>query len=163
MPDSRTSGPGRWRHANSDLSERLVQAAVGPVLRGRRVMLRPLRPSDFLAWQEVRRRCRDWLVRWEPRRPASQVDPVESRRAFEARCEQRDRDRIAGTACGFGIFVGDRFVGELNLNNIVRGAAQNAYVGFKSDRLLESQHPLLGEAAIAESNGNGARLTHPRG
>ena len=36
-------------------------------LRGRRVSLRGLTAADFEAWQEVRRRCRDWLVKWEPR------------------------------------------------------------------------------------------------
>ena len=115
----------RWRVAGS-LSDRLVQAAVGPTLRGRRVVLRPLRPSDFLAWQEVRRRNGEWLTRWEPRRPPDQPDVAEHRRSFEARCDQRDRDRAMGTSCGLGLFVDDRLAGEVNVNNIVRGAAQYA-------------------------------------
>ena len=123
----------RWR-AVGNLSDRLVQAAVGPVLRGRRVTLRPLRPSDFLAWQEVRRRNGEWLTRWEPRRPPDQPDVAEHRRSFEARCEQRDRERSLGVSCGFGLFVADRLAGEVNLNNIVRGAAQYGDIGYWIDQ-----------------------------
>ena len=123
----------RWRVAGS-LSDRLVQAAVGPTLRGRRVVLRPLRPSDFLAWQEVRRRNGEWLTRWEPRRPPDQPDVAEHRRSFEARCDQRDRDRAMGTSCGLGLFIDDRLAGEVNVNNIVRGAAQYADIGYWIDQ-----------------------------
>ena len=37
-------------------------------LFGRRVLLRPLVPSDFGAWQEVRRRNVEWLTKWEAAR-----------------------------------------------------------------------------------------------
>ena len=43
-----------------------------------------------------------------------------------------------GTGYGFGVFVGEgpgggRLVGELNLSNVVRGAFQNAHVGYWVD------------------------------
>ena len=38
------------------------------LLHGRRVLLRPLTLHDFDEWREVRRRCHDWLTKWEPRR-----------------------------------------------------------------------------------------------
>ena len=118
----------------ASLSDRLVNAALGPVLVGPRVTLRPLRAIDFLAWQEVRRRNGEWLTRWEPRRPANQPEVSEHRRAFEARCDQRDRERSLGTSYGFGLFVGERFAGEINLNNVVRGAAQYADIGYWIDQ-----------------------------
>ncbi|TMM20573.1 MAG: hypothetical protein E6G01_00245 [Actinobacteria bacterium] len=45
-------------------------------LTGRRVLLRPLVEHDFAQWQEVRRRCRSWLVPWEPRPPMGSSDAV---------------------------------------------------------------------------------------
>ena len=105
-----------------------------PQLRGRRVLLRPLVPADFDRWAEVRRRCGPWLTKWEPRRPPGTPDLLTDRASFVSRCGARDRDRQLGTGFGFGIFVGDRFAGEINLNTIQRGAAQSAYVGYWMDR-----------------------------
>ena len=41
-----------------------------------------------------------------------------------------------GSGYGFGIFVEDRFAGEINLNGVQRGAFQNAYVGYWIDEAL---------------------------
>ena len=106
------------------------------VLHGRRVLLRPLASHDFEQWREVRRRCNDWLVRWEPRRDPSQPDTVESRQAFGARCSVRTREIQLGTGYGFGIFVDGAFAGEVNVNSIHRGAHQSAYVGYWVDERL---------------------------
>ena len=113
------------------------------ILRGRRVVLRPLVGSDFQAWSDVRVKNRDWLTRWEPRRPPGQSDPAENRQAFAARCRARDRERQLGTGYGFGIFLrGDdggrppaagTFMGEINLNSVQRGPFQNAYLGYWID------------------------------
>lgn len=121
---------GRWRQT---LNERLTQLALGPEVETKRLLLRPLRPSDGPAWQEVRQRCESWLTKWEPRRPPGSVDAVTSRRVFENRCEARDRERAAGTAVGFAMFHDGRFVGECNLNNITRGAMQSANIGYWID------------------------------
>ena len=102
-------------------------------LRGRRVLLRSLVPQDFEQWREVRRRCQTWLTKWEPRPSPGHPDVVEDRRAFAARCGARDRERQMGSGYGFGIFVEERFVGEINLNGVQRGAFQNAYVGYWID------------------------------
>jgi ribosomal-protein-alanine N-acetyltransferase len=105
-------------------------------LTGRRVQLRPLNPADWDAWREVRIRCRDWLVKWEPRASAGHPDPAEDRRAFVARCSARDRERELGSGFGFGIFVDGRFRGEINLNSIQRGPFQNAYIGYWMDEAV---------------------------
>ena len=100
------------------------------VLEGRRVALRPLRPEDFDAWRGVRERSAEWLLKWEPRLPAGQPDPTRSSAAFAARCSARQREWQLGSGYGFGIFVGHRFAGEINLSGLQRGPFQNAYVGY---------------------------------
>ena len=41
-----------------------------------------------------------------------------------------------GSGYGFGIFVGERFAGEITLSSIQRGPFQNAFVGYWVDRSL---------------------------
>ncbi|HZD67109.1 MAG TPA: GNAT family protein [Acidimicrobiales bacterium] len=108
---------------------------TAPQLTGRRVRLRPLTSADFAQWQEVRRRCRQWLEPWEPRQSGG-ADVVEDRRAFAARCGTRERERQLGTGYSFGIFVGDRLVGEANLSSVQRWPLQSAYVGYWVDQAV---------------------------
>jgi ribosomal-protein-alanine N-acetyltransferase len=116
-----------------------------PRLFGRRVMLRPLAPNDFAAWREVRVRNESWLVPWEPLRSEALPDPTRDRVAFEARCSARDRERSSDHAYPFGVFVDQRFAGEINLNNVTRGALQSATIGYWID---EAQ---AGKSYIAEA------------
>lgn len=112
-------------------------ATTSPVtLQGRRIVLRPLTVHDFDEWREVRRRCHDWLTKWEPQRLAGQPDTVEDRQAFAARCSVRMREIQLGTGYGFGIFVDGHFRGEVNVNSIHRGAHQNAYIGYWIDQAV---------------------------
>ncbi len=104
-------------------------------LRGRRVSLRPLQPEHFAAWSEVRTRARAWLVKWEPR-PAGAPYPSEDQANFAARCAIRDRERHLGTGFGFGVFIGDRFAGEINISSVQRGAFQSCYIGYWIDEAL---------------------------
>lgn len=105
-------------------------------LFGRRVLLRPLEPSDFAKWQAVRRRNDEWLTKWEPQRLPGQPDVIEDAHAFGVRCSARLRERQLGTGYGFGVFVDGNFGGEVNLNSIQRGPFQNAYVGYWIDEKL---------------------------
>ena len=118
------------------------------LLHGRRVLLRPLTLHDFDEWREVRRRCDEWLTKWEPMRIPGQPDTVEDRQAFSARCSVRMREIQLGSGYGFGIFVDGRFGGEINLNSIHRGAHQSAYVGYWIDEALAGQG-YMPEALVA--------------
>lgn len=102
-------------------------------LYGRRLMLRPLVASDFADWSDVRRRNGEWLRIWEPQTQPSPIDPARDRSLFNNRCTTRERERQQGVAYGLGIFVDGAFCGEINLNNVVRGAFQSAYVGYWID------------------------------
>jgi ribosomal-protein-alanine N-acetyltransferase len=103
-------------------------------LCGKRVMMRPLVPPDFAAWSDVRLNNEKWLVPWEPSRLANQGDPTRERDVFSSRCAARDRDRQLGVAYAFGLFIDDRVAGEVNLNNLVRGAQQAATIGYWIDQ-----------------------------
>jgi ribosomal-protein-alanine N-acetyltransferase len=108
-------------------------------LYGRRVLLRPLHPADFRSWSEVRLRNHEWLTVWEPSRPPLLPDPAREPEAFTSRCAARDRERQMGTACGLGLFVGNALAGEVNLNNITRGAMQSATIGYWIDQAHAGQ------------------------
>jgi ribosomal-protein-alanine N-acetyltransferase len=130
------------RHPSS-----LIRRLPAPRLYGKRVMLRPLGPHDFGAWREVRLRNEDWLLPWEPQRPAGAADPTRERAAFEARCSARERERAADHAYPFGVFVDQQFAGEVNLNNVTRGALQGATIGYWIDR-DRAGHAYTAEAVV---------------
>ena len=52
-------------------------------LYGQRVMMRPLTPSDFVPFSEVRVRNDRWLTPWEPIRASRVADPQSNERAKE--------------------------------------------------------------------------------
>jgi ribosomal-protein-alanine N-acetyltransferase len=127
-------------------------------LTGRGVTLRPLVPTDFAAWRDVRRRNADWLTPWEPARNPSLPDVVESSEAFAMRCSARERERQLGTGFGFGIFVRDEaqpgrrrarqtFAGEINLSSVQRGPFQSAYVGYWIDQ-AQAGHGYMPESLV---------------
>lgn len=102
-------------------------------LIGRRVLLRPLQPSDFDQWREVRLRNDEWLTKWEPQRLAHGPDIFRDPGAFSLRCHSRDREWQLGTGYGFGVFADGTFCGEVNLNSVQRGPFQSAYLGYWVD------------------------------
>lgn len=123
---------------------------AGLRLYGRRVVLRPLVAQDFNSWSEVRRRNHDWLIKWEPARLAHHPDPEMNRDVFAARCGARDRERHAGSQYAFGIFVDGAFAGEINLNNVVRGAFQSATIGYWIDQ-ARAGRSYMSEAVVVLS------------
>jgi ribosomal-protein-alanine N-acetyltransferase len=116
-------------------------------LYGRRVMLRPLVSGDFAEFRDVRQRNGQWLTAWEPLRPAAFADPAISPEAFARRCETRDRERAAGGAFTFGIFVDSSFCGEINLNGVTRGSMQSATIGYWIDR-AKAGHAYVPESVV---------------
>ena len=66
---------------------RVTRSGSSPSLvrHGRRVTLRTMSALDYDRWIEVRQRCRDWLVPWEPR-PAGAPEPAEGADGFHFDC-----------------------------------------------------------------------------
>lgn len=109
------------------------------LLTGRRIHLRPLEEHDFEQWRLVRRRCADWLQKWEPRRIPGQPDTVEDRVAFATRCSIRAHEASTGVGFAFGIFADGQFIGEINISSVHRGPQQSAYVGYWIDESFAGQ------------------------
>lgn len=115
-------------------------------LVGWRLRLKTLTEDDYDAWYSVRNRCRDWLLRWEPR-PAGAPPMAEDRASFAARCAARERERQLGGGVGFGMFAEGQLSGEITLSSIQRGPFQQAYIGYWVDEQLAG-HGFAGEAVV---------------
>lgn len=135
------TGPSHFGHPS------MPTTPSGLRLYGKRIVMRPLTPGDFPQWTEVRVRNEAWLTPWEPTRSSRIADPTRSRDAFSSRCAARDRERQAGTAYGFGLFVDNAFAGEINLNNIIRGAMQCGTIGYWVDR-ARAGHSYVAEGVV---------------
>ncbi|MCL5077493.1 MAG: GNAT family N-acetyltransferase [Actinobacteria bacterium] len=104
-------------------------------LEGKRVKLRPLSVEDFEQWKEVRIRCSEWLRKWEPRSSLGGYEAYD-KRLFGARCTTAERDRLSDSAYAFGLFIGDRLIGETNISSVQRGPFQNGSIGYWIDQAM---------------------------
>jgi ribosomal-protein-alanine N-acetyltransferase len=100
-------------------------------LRHGEVTVRPLAHGDAKAWRAARRANADWLKPWD-----ATVPPGGAERPATFRALVRRLDRLArsGVCMPFAIDVDGRFAGQVTVNNIVRGSAQFASVGYWLDR-----------------------------
>jgi len=95
------------------------------------VVLRPLSPRDAKAWREVRIRNADWLRPWDATvPPGSRQRP----KTFGALTRSLGQSARHGQSMPFAIEVDGRFAGQITVNNIVRGSAQFASIGYWLDR-----------------------------
>ncbi len=95
------------------------------------VTLRPLAVSDAAAWRAARQRNGAWLVRWDATVPPGADPRSTTFRALVKRLRRAARD---GTTYPFAVDVDGAFAGQLTVNNIVRGSAQFASVGYWLDQ-----------------------------
>jgi ribosomal-protein-alanine N-acetyltransferase len=95
------------------------------------VRLRPLALADRRAWRESRMRNASWLRPWDATVPPGTPGRPASYRALVRRLNRQARE---GTTMPFAIEVGGRFAGQVTVNNIVRGSAQFASLGYWIDR-----------------------------
>lgn len=97
------------------------------------VVLRPLEAADAETWRDVRTRNCDWLKEWEATLPPGDSDPAGSYVQVIRRLRKLARQ---GQAMPFVIEVGGHFAGQVTVNNIVRGSAQFASIGYWLDRAV---------------------------
>ena len=106
-------------------------------LTGRRITLRTLTELDYDAWYEVRTRCRDWLVPWEPR-PRGNPPPAEDRGSFSARCAIRERSVNWARATALASSSPDGSPGRSRCPRYP-GPLPSAYIGYWVDQALAGQ------------------------
>ena len=95
------------------------------------VTLRPLATSDAEAWRRARQRNAAWLVPWDATvPPGGEARPT----SFKALVRRLARQARQGTTFPFAIEVDGGFAGQVTVNNIVRGSAQFASVGYWLDQ-----------------------------
>jgi ribosomal-protein-alanine N-acetyltransferase len=95
------------------------------------VTLRPLRYRDARAWRAVRRRNAAWLQPWDATVPPGGTERPATFRTLVARMQRNARQ---GMGMPFAIEVDGRFAGQVTVNNVIRGSAQFASIGYWLDR-----------------------------
>lgn len=95
------------------------------------VVVRPLRASDARAWREARQDNLAWLTPWDATVPPGGDGRPTTFGALVRRLRAQAR---AGRTYPFAIDVEGRFAGQVTVNNVVRGSAQFASVGYWIDR-----------------------------
>ncbi len=93
-----------------------------------RLVLRPPTHADFAAWTALRAESADFLRPWEPTWASDHL----SRKAFTNRVYWANRSISGGTA--IPVFLlrreDERLLGAITLDNIRRGPAQSATLGY---------------------------------
>ncbi|BBH16901.1 N-acetyltransferase GCN5 [Nocardioides baekrokdamisoli] len=100
------------------------------VLQDGEITLRPMERRDAYAWELARKRSAAWLHPWDatsppgtPARPKTYVKAI----AHLHRAARR------GQAFPFTLEVNGEFAGQVSVNNVVRGSAQFASIGYWID------------------------------
>ncbi|MFD7729204.1 GNAT family N-acetyltransferase [Kitasatospora phosalacinea] len=114
------------------------------------VVLRPIRRRDQAEWQEVSRRNRDWLRRWE-----ATVPPAPPGRAPLPRPTYRQMVRYlraeaaAGRMLPFVLLHQGRLVGQLTVGGITWGSMCSANVGYWVDEAVAGRGIMPTAVALA--------------
>ena len=127
------------------------------VLRSGPVRLRPIEMRDAGPWRDARDRSADWLRPWD-----ATVPPGGSPRAatFRAVVRAMRHHARAGTSYPFVIEVDGRFAGQVTVNNIVRGSAQFASLGYWIDRAYAGRGVMPRAVAMTIDHAFGAGGLH---
>ncbi len=92
--------------------------------------LRPISQRDRTAWRRLRQRNAAWLSRWDATTPP---DADGRPRTFGAMVRSMRREARAGRQLPFAMEYDGRLVGQLTVNNVVRGSAQFGSIGYWID------------------------------
>jgi len=117
-------------------------------LQDGRVGLRPPRLRDARAWSEVRLANEEWLAPWEPTSAESwQVRHAAS--SWPSTVSSLRRLARAGIVLPFIVTYDDELVGQLTVNNVVRGALRSAQIGYWVDRAHAGRGIITTAVALA--------------
>jgi ribosomal-protein-alanine N-acetyltransferase len=113
-----------------------------------RIGLRPPRLRDASAWSALRLHNEAWLAPWEP----TSAESWKSRHAVAAwpsLLSSVRRFARAGVLLPFVVTYDDRFVGQLTVTNIVRGALRSAQIGYWIDQAHAGRGIITSAVALA--------------
>jgi ribosomal-protein-alanine N-acetyltransferase len=101
---------------------------------------------DRKAWRKVRERNLAWLSRWDATTPPG----AEQRpRTFTAMVRTMQAEARAGRQLPFAVEYDGQFVGQLTINNVTRGSAQFASVGYWIDEQYAGKGLITRAVAMA--------------
>ena len=103
------------------------------------VVLRPPKLRDGRTWSEIRLRNQRWLEPWEPTSPHT----WEERNGVTAWPSLHSALRASGrrgVMLPFVITYGGRFVGQINVSNIVHGVLRSCTVGYWIDNVMAGRN-----------------------
>lgn len=116
-----------------------------PVIEGQGIRLRMPRLADYEEWSALRADSRRFLAPWEPVWPQDDL----TRAAFRRRVQRYERDREADVGYSFFVLGGGAIVGGVTLNNVRRGVAQTASLGYwMGERYARQGHMSAALAAL---------------
>ncbi|WP_084714812.1 GNAT family N-acetyltransferase [Streptacidiphilus rugosus] len=105
-----------------------VELSEGPI------GLRPIRARDQRSWQEVSRRNRDWLRRWEATVPPSRPGvPAGPRPTYRQMVRFLRNEAHAGRMLPFVVTYDGHLVGQLTVGGITWGSMCSANIGYWID------------------------------
>ncbi|MFC6288183.1 GNAT family N-acetyltransferase [Nocardioides sp. GCM10027113] len=108
--------------------------------------LRPIDAGDRRAWRDARQRNADWLTPWDATVPPGGEARPTTFRQLVRRLNAMARN---GSVLPFVVEVGGEFAGQLTVNNIVRGSAQFASVGYWLDQRYAGRGVMPTAVALA--------------
>ena len=97
-----------------------------PTLTEGDVRLRPLRLSDAMRWQEIRRRNQAWLGPWDATVPAEGAQAGEIPPTFSAMVRRLRAEARAGRVLPWVIEFRGRMVGQVTVGGITYGSLRSA-------------------------------------
>ena len=116
------------------------------VLIDHEITLRPLERRDATAWEKARQRSAAWLQPWDATTPPHL--PAQPR-TYARTIRHLQRAARQGIAFPFALEVGGEFAGQVSVNNIVRGSAQFASIGYWIDEAYAGRGVMPRAVALA--------------
>jgi ribosomal-protein-alanine N-acetyltransferase len=113
-----------------------------------RIGLRPPRLRDATMWSALRLRNEAWLAPWEPTSAESWASR-HSVPAWPPLLSSVRRLARAGVLLPFIVTYDDHFVGQLTVNNVVRGAMRSAQIGYWIDQAHAGRGIIPAAVALA--------------
>lgn len=111
-----------------------ARSDVVPTLTEGDVRLRPLRLSDSVRWQEIRRRNQAWLGPWDATVPEEGAQAGEIPPTFSAMVRRLRSEARAGRVLPWVVEFRGRMVGQVTVGGITYGSLRSAYIGYWIDQ-----------------------------